>query len=112
MVRKRHSNWMAWGLALALALVLVGGAIGGMAAYGQQTGAFAVHWQSVGYWRYWWVGHRPLVMAACGPHGSIGTLAGERYSLGFVEVEVPHHGPEVVLWDTFHKTSTHSTTGR
>jgi hypothetical protein len=92
-------NRLAWGLAVMLAASLLAG-VGGLSAYGRQTGAFTVRWQPVSYWRYWRVGKGEIALAACGPYGSTGTLVGHEYSLGFVEVEVPYRGPNVVLWNT------------
>jgi hypothetical protein len=89
---------------VGLAAIMIGG-IGGVAAYGRQTNTLQVKWQPISCWRYWRVGKRPRVLVGCSRNGSIGVLLGHTYSLGFVEVEVPHRGPEVILWNT-HKAST------
>jgi hypothetical protein len=94
-----------------LAVAVLGGVIG-LAAHGRQTGAFTLHWQPLSDWRCWWVGRCPLVVKSCGPQGSTGTLVGQRYSLAFVEVQVPCHGREVVLYDTSRKASMRSNTRR
>lgn len=93
-------NRVAWGLVAVLAAVVLG--IAGLEAYGRRSGAFTLRWMPVGTWRSWWIGQRPLIWVSRGPHGwSMGRLKAERYSLGFVEVEVPCRGPRVMLWNTF-----------
>ncbi len=107
----KRTNQVTWGLAAILAVAVLGG-VSRLAAQGRQRGAFTLHRQPLSEWRCWWVGQRPLVVKACGPRGSRGTLVGQRYSLGFLEVRVPRRGPEVVLYDTSLKASMRSDTRR
>jgi hypothetical protein len=113
-------NRVVWGMVGVLATTLVSSAAG-LTTYGRQTGAFTVRWIPLSDWRYWQVGKGQVVCAACGPYRSTGTLVGHEYSLGFIEIEVPYRGPNVVLWNTVRrppkptgkvKGSTRSGTGR
>src|SRR5438309_404593 len=94
---------LAWALSGLLALALLGG-LSAFASYGRQTDTFTIQWQPIADWREWWVGKRDLVVKSCGPTGSRATLEGQTYSLGFVKIDVPYFGPEVVYYDTFPKT--------
>jgi hypothetical protein len=88
----------AWGLSGLLALGLVGG-LSAFARYGQQMDA-TVHWLP---FSYWWVGKSSNVLTGLVPAKAVEKPFGELYGLGFVQVYLPHHGPEVVYRYTFPK---------
>jgi hypothetical protein len=94
----KQTSRTAWGLAAVLGAVVLGGCAR-LLVYEQQTGALTVRWRSWSDRPYWTIGKRPVVMKSCGPNGSRATLDGYKYGIGFVEVEVPYRGPEVVYYD-------------
>jgi hypothetical protein len=100
MTVKRMTGQTAWGLALVLMMLIVG-AVGGTAAYGQLTGLFTIYVKPFQDRPYWEVGRSTIALAGCSRLGSIGTLVAYRYSLGCMEVLVPYRGPEVILWNTY-----------
>src|SRR4051794_3975825 len=100
----RRTDRVAWGLVVGLAMLLLGGA-GTLVASAKQTGNWRVRRRSLADWRYWRLGTCEVVYAGCSATGSIGKLVGHTYSLGFVEVEVPYRGPDVILWNTFPRAS-------
>jgi hypothetical protein len=95
----RRTNRVAWGLAGGLAASLLAG-VGGLSAYGRQTGAFTVRWQPLSDWRNWWFGKGQSGRGFISAVGTTFHLTGHVYSLWFVTVEVPYRGPEVVIVNT------------
>jgi hypothetical protein len=72
-----------------LILTATGLVLAGFTIIGRQTGTFTVHWRPVGEWCDLHMGKSILVVvgSVLGPD-TVSYVAGERYSLGFVEVDV------------------------